>query len=174
MISSNNIYIGNDPLFTPVDYNSKLPEIEKMEQALSQKMAQLRQFRQQVEQSSPSSQPQQSNTPVWDEIDAVTQSMSDKEFEMVTRNEEWIESNSRISSLIQSAQLRMLRPMIEGSKEGREALEHHLTITKRIKKSASKEMEDELSDFQEYREKYSNMTYDEYRSMKRDAKTKKR
>jgi hypothetical protein len=61
----------------------------------------------------------------------------------------------------------MLRPIIEKSQEGKDALDNHLTITKRIKKSASKVVDSELSDFQEYKSKYSNMPYDEYLKMKK-------
>ena len=111
---------------------------------------------------------------MWDEIDSIMQGMSEKEFEIVSTNEEWVESNNRILALIQATQLRMLRPVIESSKEGKDALDNHLTITKRIKKSASKEVDEELNDFKEYREKYSSMPYDEYLKMKRESKGKKK
>lgn len=95
------------------------------------------------------------------------QGMTDKEFDIVTNNDEWKESNQKILDLIQQAQLQMLRPIIEKSQEGKDALDNHLTITKRIKKSASKVVDSELSDFQEYKSKYSNMPYDEYLKMKK-------
>jgi hypothetical protein len=119
-------------------------------------------------------QPQQSQTPVWDEIDSIIQSMTEKEYQIVSSNDEWIDSNNRILALIQSAQLQMLRPIIEQSKEGKDALDNHLTITKRVKKSASIEVDSELNDFQEYKSKYSHMSYDEYQKMKRETKKAKK
>ena len=119
-------------------------------------------------------QPQQSQTPVWDEIDSIIQSMTEKEYQLVSTNDEWIDSNNRILALIQSAQLQMLRPIIEQSKEGKDALDNHLTITKRVKKSASMEVDSELNDFQEYKSKYSHMSYDEYQKMKRESKKAKK
>lgn len=160
-----NIFINNDPLLGGRDY---VNNIEYMERELAAKQAQLAQYKQQM------SQPQQSQTPVWDEIDSIIQGMTEKEYQIVSTNDEWIESNNRILGLIQAAQLQMLRPIIEQSKEGKDALDNHLTITKRVKKSASMEVDSELNDFQEYKSKYSHMSYDEYQKMKRETKKGKK
>lgn len=135
------------------------------------RQAQLAQYKQQMMQQQ---HPQQSQTPVWDEIDSIIQGMTEKEYQIVSNNEEWVESNAKIMAMVQAAQLQMLRPIIEQSKEGRDALDYHLTLTKRVKKSASMEVDSELNDFQEYKAKYSHMSYDEYQSMKRETKSKKK
>ena len=163
-----NIFINNDPLLGSRDYSS---DIAMMEKELEMRQAKLAQYKQQMMQQQ---QPQQSQTPVWDEIDSIVQGMTEKEYQIVTSNDEWVESNARIMGLIQAAQLQMLRPIIEQSKEGKDALDHHLTITKRVKKSASKEVDNELNDFQEYKAHYRHMSYDEYQKMKREPKTKKK
>lgn len=163
-----NIFINNDPLLGSRDYSS---DIAMMEKELEMRQAKLAQYKQQMMQQQ---QPQQSQTPVWDEIDSIVQGMTEKEYQIVTSNEEWVESNAKIMGLIQAAQLQMLRPIIEQSKEGKDALDHHLTITKRVKKSASMEVDSELNDFQEYKAHYSHMSYDEYLKMKREPKTKKK
>ena len=152
-----NIFINNDPLLGARDYTS---DIAMMEQELEIKQARLAQYKQQVMQQ----QPQKSQTPVWTE----------KEYQIVSTNDEWVESNAKIMGLIQAAQLQMLRPIIEKSKEGKDALDHHLTLTKRVKKSASMEVDSELNDFQEYKAKYSHMSYDEYQKMKRETKKGKK
>ena len=163
-----NIFINSDPLLGSRDYSS---DIAMMEKELEMRQAKLAQYKQQMMQQQ---QPQQSQTPVWDEIDSIIQGMTEKEYQIVTSNDEWVESNNRIMGLIQAAQLQMLRPIIEQSKEGKDALDHHLTLTKRVKKSASMEVDSELNDFQEYKAKYSHMSYDEYQKMKREPKTKKK
>lgn len=162
-----NIFINNDPLLGSRDYSS---DIALMEKELEMRQAKLAQYKQQMMQQ----QPQQSQTPVWDEIDTIIQGMTEKEYQIVSTNDEWLESNNKIMGLIQAAQLQMLRPIIEQSKEGKDALDHHLTITKRVKKSASMEVDSELNDFQEYKNKYSHMSYDDYLNMKREPKTKKK
>lgn len=164
----NNIFINSDPVLGTRDFSVQTNEIDAMQRELAERMNRLQQLKMQAQ------QPQQSQTPVWDEIDSIMQGLSEKEFEIVSNNEEWIESNNRILALIQATQLQMLRPIIEGSKDGKDALDHHLTLTKRVRKSASKVVDDELNDFKEYREKYSNMPYDEYLKMKRETKKGKK
>lgn len=165
---------ATDPLLGRTDYNTQMNSIEQMQRELEQKKAAIMQARQQMEQQQ-AQQPQQSRTPIWDEIDNICQGMSEKEFAIVSGNEEFQESNGHITMLIQQAQLEMLRPIIEGSQQGRDALDRHLTLVKRLKKSASKEVDDELADFKEYREHYSHLPYEEYLNQKREqAKPKKK
>lgn len=161
----NNIFINSDPILGTREFDTQ--SINAVEKELTERMTRLQQLKAQVQ-----NQPQQSRTPVWDEIDAIMNGMTDKEFELVSNNEEWVESNNKILALIQTTQLQMLKPIIENSQEGKDILDHHLTITKRIKKSASKAVDDELNDFKEYRERYSDMPYAEYLKMK--AKPKKK
>lgn len=172
-MSGINFNFGADPLLATRDYSSQFQAIEDMQRELEKKKAAIVQAKAQLEQQQ--AQPQQSRTPIWDEIDSICRGMSEKEFNIVSENAEFRESNEFIATLIQQAQLEMLRPIIENSKEGKDALDRHLTLVKRLKKSASKEVDDELNDFKEYREKYAHMTYEEYLNMKREqAKPKKK
>lgn len=162
-----NFNFGADPLLGGRDFSSQMSTIEQMQAELEQKKAAIMQARQQMEQQQ-AQQPQQSRTPIWDEIDSICSGMSEKEFAIVSENDEFRESQDHIAAIIQQAQLEMLRPVIENSQQGRDALERHLTLVKRLKKTASKEVDDELNDFKEYREKYAHMTYEDYSKMKRE------
>ena len=169
-----NFNFGADPLLGGRDFSSQMSTIEQMQAELEQKKAAIMQARQQMEQQQ-TQQPQQSRTPIWDEIDSICSGMSEKEFAIVSENDEFRESQDHIAAIIQQAQLEMLRPVIENSQQGRDALERHLTLVKRLKKTASKEVDDELNDFKEYREKYAHMTYEDYSKMKREqTKSKKK
>lgn len=163
----NNIFINSDPVLGTREFDTQ--SINAVERELAEKLNRVQQLKMQVQ-----SQPQQSRTPVWDEIDAIMKGMTDKEFELVSNDAEWKESNDNLLALIQATQLQILKPIIEGTQEGKDLLDHHLTITKRIKKSASKAVDEELNDFKEYREKYSDMPYAEYVKMKRNPQPKKR
>ena len=143
-----------------------------MQDELAKKQQMLQQSRQQLQQ--PPQSPPKSQTPVWDEIDSLMQSMPDAEFARVSSNDEYIESERRITALLQSMQVRLLRPHIEASKEGKEALDYHLTLVRRLKNAASKEMDDELAEMREYKEKYADMPFAEYQKMKRDKKGAKK
>lgn len=169
-----NFNFGSDPLLGTRDFSTQMSTIEQMQAELEQKKAAIMQARQQMEQQQ-NQQAQQSRTPIWDEIDSICSGMSEKEFSIVSSNEEFRESQDQIAAIIQQAQLEMLRPIIENSQQGRDALDRHLTLVKRLKKTASKEVDDELSDFKEYREKYAHMTYEDYSKMKREqSKSKKK
>ncbi len=167
-----NFNFGSDPLLANRDFSSQYQAIEEMERTLAERKAAVIKAQQQMQQQA---QPPQSRTPIWDEIDSICRAMSEKEFAIVSGSDEFKESNEHIAMLIQQAQLEMLRPIIESSEPGKDALERHLTLVKRLKKSATKEMDDELNDFKEYREKYRHMSYEDYEKMKREqTKTKKK
>lgn len=172
-MSGNNFIFtsGNDPLLgTATNYESHYKELERMGQMIEQRKQALQQMRSQIEQPQ---QPQQSRTPVWDEIDSITQGLSEKEFQLISGNDEFVDSQNAIMGILQTKYMQIMRPVVEGSQEGKDALEKHLTLLKRLKKSASSEVDKEISDFQEYKEKYADMPYSEYVKMKRE-KTKKR
>lgn len=149
---------NTDPLLGGDSYSMQMQELGKMQQNLVNRMQALQQLGEQVQ------QPQQpkSQTPTWDEIDRVTGAMTEKEFEIMTQNAEYQESQRAIDAVTQVALMRALRPMVENSKEGKDALDYHLTLINRLKKSAAKEADAEMADFKEYREKYSHLTYDDY------------
>lgn len=164
---------ASDPLLGSRDFNTQYQALEEMERTLAERKAAV--IKAQQLQAQQQAQPPQSRTPIWDEIDSICQGMSEKEFAIVSENPEFQESNEHIAALIQQAQLEMLRPIIEGSQPGRDALDRHLTLVKRLKKTASKEVDDELADFKEYKEHYRHLSYEEYLNQKREqSKPKKK
>lgn len=169
---ANNIFISQDPILS--GQNSTQSSIEAfgfecMERELAEKLALLQQTKQKViQQQQQSVQPPQSRTPVWDEIDNLISGLNDKEYEYVMNDPDFIEGQNQVMAILQRVYMDAMRPLVEGTKEGKEALEAHLAITKRVKKQASKEVDARLSDFEEYTQKYSDMTYADYQKMKRE------
>lgn len=155
-----------DPLLASKDYSSQMLELDKIAESIAQRKAMLMQLKDKVEQP----QVQVSQTPVWDEIDSLIGTMSDKEFELVSENDEFKESQNVVLGILQAKYMAMMRPIVEQTKEGKEALENHLSLVKRLKKSASKEVDNEIAEFKEYKEKYSDMPYNEFVKMKRKKK----
>ena len=129
--------------------------IEQKEQSLGQIKAQMVQ-----------PQMQQPKSPVWDEIDKEIQGLSDAEYEFVSNNQEFVDSSNNISTLLQEAYMEMMRPVLENSQKGKDALDNHLTLVRRLKKAASAESNKQMADFQEYTQKYADMTYADYLKMK--------
>lgn len=170
----NNIFLGgSDPLLgTQPTYiqrgsvEEELARIQAMQQQLDQKKMEIAQAKLNVTQP-------QSKTPIWDEIDKITSELSDSDVEFLNSNEEFQKSNQMVMALLQREQLRMMRPIVEGTKDGKEALENHLVLVKKLRKEAANESDKTMSLFKEYTEHYADMPYAEFLKMKRGNKTKK-
>ena len=95
--------------------------------------------------------------------------MSDREFGIMSNNEEFQSSQATIMSIMQREYMRIMRPLVENTKDGKDALDKHLILVKKLKKSAADEANKNLELFNEYTEKYSNMPYSEFLKMKREG-----
>lgn len=169
MNGNTNIFLnnGDDPLLGgSTNYDTRMQELERTMQMLEQQKQNLIR----MQESNRTQQTSVSQTPIWDEIDTLTARMTEKEFAVMASNEEFQESAKAINELVQATQLAQLRPIIEQTQQGKDALEKHLTLVKRLKKSAEAEVSKELEDFKEYTEKYSDMPYAEYQKMKNSKK----
>lgn len=158
-----------DPLLMPSgnDFYSQFGEIEKAQKALDQRKQAIMQLASQAEQEKP--QPV-SNTPLWDELDSITGDMTEAEFDAVRGSKAFQDSSEALMAFANAALLQMVRPYVEQSPEGKKLLEQHVTNIKFLKKSASAEVDRQLSDFREYTEKFSHMSWDEYLAMKQGEK----
>lgn len=155
--------ITNDPLLIDRNsYDTRLPELEKEQQAYIQRIQELQ--KRGVVNETP--------TPVWDEIDNIISGLSDKEFEFLNNNQEFQESSAIVTSILNREYLKIMRPRVEGTRDGKDALEKHLTLVKRLKKSAADEVNKKYSMLDEYMEKYSDMSFNDYLAMKKGGKKK--
>ena len=151
-----NINIGGvDPLLSNSDFTAHLRELEAKQKMLEDHKKQM--FSQM--ETSPA---QVSQTPIWDEVDTITDSMSESEFAEMQSNPDYQRSLKELMTYVGAMQLQAIRPIVEQSKEGKAILEQHLATVKVIRKSASAKVDKQLTLFKEYTEKYSNMTYDEF------------
>lgn len=139
-----------------------LPQIEEEQKKIAERLEQMKRSRVQ-----PTSQPQ---APVWDEIDAIVSGMSDQELDLMNANEEYRESSAAVQAILQREYLRIMRPIVENTKDGKDALDRHLTLIKRLRKSAKEAVNRKYSLMDEYLERYSHLTFDEFMKMKRGEK----
>lgn len=172
-----NVFLGGspDPLLggstvSPIDYEQRISELQQMQQRLEAQRQQQMQQRQRVANGQP-----QSQSPIWDEIENLTADFTDREFAIVNQDEDFQQSQNNIMAIMQREYMRMMRPIVEGTKDGREALENHLTLIKQLKKKAAKEADRNMELFNEYTQNYSDMTFAEFMKMKNgtDKKAKK-
>lgn len=148
-----------DPLLQDRRYS--LPELEKEQEVMQQKIADMKRNYQ---------QPSQPVTPVCDEIDSITSSLTDKEFDYLQNNQEFQESSMDIQQILQREYMRIMRPIVEQTKDGKDALDRHLTLLKRIQKTAKEEANKKEALMNEYIMQYSHLTWQEFIDMKNGKK----
>jgi hypothetical protein len=96
--------------------------------------------------------------------------MEEQEVEYMKADEDFMQSERHIMEIMQSEYLKMMRPLVEGTKEGHDALEAHLQIVKGARRRARREANKDMEQWKEYTEKYSHMTYQQYKEMKGGTK----
>ena len=134
-----NVFLNNDPTLRSTNFAKS---IEEQMNNLRQLEAQFQQYQQQ--------QPQNS-APIWTEIDSIVDSLTDDEKQLLADNDEFIESNNAVLAVIQQEYMRIMKPIVEGSAHGHEALQNHLSIVKRLAKKAKEQSAAELKEFREYK-----------------------
>lgn len=155
---ANNVFIGgSDPLLGQTPYSGE-QDIEAYERQLQNTLQQIKQQKQIM--NAPARQ--QSENPVWDEIDKFVNEMSDTEVEILNNNPEYQEAQNKVSAIISRENMRLLRPMVERSKDGKDALDNLLVIAKKVKKSASEEANKNAALMNEYITNYSHLTWQEF------------
>lgn len=84
-------------------------------------------------------------TPLWDKIDAQVSAMTPEQQQMLFRDDDYISINAQLEQLVQAHILRIVKPQIEGTEQGRELLtrvqETIQVVGRRIQEQSSKEME---------------------------------
>ncbi|MGN0309172.1 MAG: hypothetical protein ACI4C3_01060 [Bacteroides sp.] len=159
-----NIFV-NDPLLgsmnQPANYEQQLNEIARMQQQLEAQRRQMEQASRQMQE-----QPAQSRTPLWDEIERITSEMTDSEFDAINKSDDFQESQNTVMAILNREYMRMMRPIVEQTKDGREALENHLALLRSKRKQAAKDAERNMALFNEYTEKYSDKTFAEFIQLK--------
>lgn len=154
-----------DPLLNERSFS--LPELEREQEAMQQKIAEMKRSY---------AQPVQTQSPVWDEIDKVIDSLTEKELMFLQENEEFQQSSMEIQSILNREYMRIMRPIVEGTKDGKDALDKHLTLTKRLKKTVKDEADKKDALMNEYITQYSDMSWNEFMDMKQrktSSKSKK-
>ena len=115
-------------------------------------------------------QPQQTKTPVWDEIDKIMDGLTDAQKSYMNIDKDFVESYQEVAGILQREELRIIRPLVEQTKDGKEALEKHLTLIKKLKKNAMQAEEEKTALWNEYMTNYSDMTFRDFMKMKKGEK----
>lgn len=166
-----NIFLNNDPLLRGGQFQT--PSTDEMDayiQKLQEAQERIQQQKMQIL-SGPSQS--QSKCPVWDEIENVISGLTDTEFQKISETRDFAESNQIVMNILNREYMKMMRPVVENTKDGKEALQNHLSLIKKLKKAITDESAKNIELFNEYTEKYSDMTYAEFLEMKKKGGKKK-
>ena len=158
----NNFFVNNDPVLGGNSFDSKIAELQQAQQQVE---LQKRLYEQQLSQK-PTGQQSKSQSPVWDEVDTLWDSLSDKEREIISSSEEFQESSNHITAILNEQYMAMMRPVVEQKQEGKEALDKHLALLKRMQKTAKEEAGKKEALMNEYITQYSHLTWQEFIDMK--------
>ena len=134
-------------------------ELQKIYEAIQQKRASI------------NMQAQQSPTPLWDEIDKIEDGLTGAQRQYLMQNQEYVDSLQYVTKLIQDEELRIIRPRIENTQQGQDALKKHLSLMQHLKKEATQVEEQKNALRDEYFEHYADkMNYVEFIAMKQGKK----
>lgn len=164
---ANNVFIGNaDPLLGQPTYAAD-NEMEAYERQLQNTLQQIRMQKQNL-----NTRQNQSQSPVWDEIDKFVEELSDVEVEALNSSPEYQEAQNKVAAIINRENMKMLRPVVEGTPDGKEALDNLLSMAKKIKKSASEEANRNAALMNEYMTQYSHLTWQQFIEAKQGKQPK--
>ena len=151
---------GADPLLgSGPDYSAHLAELEQAQQAIEQQRQNLLKLAQNTQ--NPEATPA-SPTPIWDQIDTLTDNMTAAEFKAMQDDPSYQKSLGELMEYVAAVQLQLIRPRIEANPEGKKLLEQHLTTVKFLRKAAADNVDKRLADFEDYTKNYSHMSWEEY------------
>lgn len=151
---------GTDPLLgSGPDYSAHLAELEQAQKAIEQQKQSILKLAQNTQ--NPEATPT-SPTPIWDQLDTLTDNMTAAEFKAMQDDPSYQKSLGELMEYVAAVQLQLIRPRIEASPEGKKLLEQHLTTVKFLRKAAADNVDQRLADFEDYTKNYSHLSWEEY------------
>lgn len=161
MIPVNQVILGGDPLLGGSVLGNSLDEqlqlLEKYKQNL-EAAKQMKQQAQAVQQVVPQKL-------IWDDIDTEIEPMTDEQKSRLLQDEDYMETYTKIQSMVNVEILNLVKGRIESTPEGKELLSHQLKTVRRLKGKIIDETNREMEMFRKFREfskQHPEVTYEEF------------
>lgn len=161
MIPVNQVILGGDPLLGGSVLGNSLDEqlqlLEKYKQNL-EAAKQMKQQAQAVQQVVPQKL-------IWDDIDTEIEPMTDEQKSRLLQDEDYMETYTKIQSMVNAEILNLVKGRIESTPEGKELLSHQLKTVRRLKGKIIDETNREMEMFRKFREfskQHPEVTYEEF------------
>ena len=161
MIPVNQVILGGgDPLLGSSVVGNSLDEQLQLIEKYKQNLEAAKQLRQQAQ---PIQQPTQRL--IWDEVDAEITPMTDEQKAMLLQDEDYVDTYTKIQTMVQNEILNLVKSRIENTPEGKELLRSQLKIVKKLKGKIIQETNREMEMFRKFREfskTNPEVTYEEF------------
>ena len=161
MVPINQVILGGgDPLLGSSVIGNNLDEQLQLIEKYKQSLEAAKQMKQQIQPITPVQQKL-----IWDEVDSEISPMSDEQKAMLFKDEDYVDTYTKIQNMVQNEILNLVKGRIESIPEGKELLQSQLKIVKRLKgriiQETNKEME-MFRKFREYSKQNPEVTYEEF------------
>lgn len=161
MIPVNQVILGGgDPLLGSSVVGNSLDEQLQLIEKYKQNLEAAKQLRQQAQPIQQSAQKL-----IWDEVDAEITPMTDEQKAMLLQNEDYVDTYTKIQTMVQNEILNLVKGRIESTPEGKELLQSQLKIVKKLKGKIIQETNREMEMFRKFREfskTNPEVTYEEF------------
>lgn len=162
MVPVNQVILGGDPLLGSSIIGNSLDEQLQMIERYKQNLEVAKQLKQQTQVVQ---QPITVQKLIWDDIDAEIEPMTNEQKSKLLQDEDYVETYTKIQSMVNSEILNLVKGRIENTPEGKELLSHQLKIVKRLKNKIIDETNREMEMFRKFREfskQHPEVTYEEF------------
>lgn len=161
MIPVNQVILGGgDPLLGSSVVGNSLDEQLQLIEKYKQNLEAAKQLRQQTQTIQ-----QPSQRLIWDEVDAEITPMTDEQKAMLLQDEDYVDTYTKIQTMVQNEILNLVKSRIESTPEGKELLQSQLKIVKKLKGKIIQETNREMEMFRKFREfskTNPEVTYEEF------------
>ena len=107
------------------------------------------------------------STPIWDEISRIQDSLSSNQMRYLESIPEYADSFNSLAVILNREYMKLMRPIVEATPDGKAALQKHLGIINRLVKQAKDEADQQAMLMQDYTQHYSHLTFEQYLKLKR-------
>lgn len=107
------------------------------------------------------------STPIWDEISRIQDSLSSNQMRYLESIPEYADSFNALAIILNREYMKLMRPIVEATPDGKAALQKHLGIINRLVKQAKDEADQQAMLMQDYTQHYSHLTFEQYLKLKR-------
>lgn len=162
MVPVNQVILGGDPLLGSSIIGNSLDEQLQMIERYKQNLEVAKQLKQQTQVVQ---QPIAVQKLIWNDIDAEIEPMTNEQKSKLLQDEDYVETYTKIQSMVNSEILNLVKGRIENTPEGKELLSHQLKIVKRLKNKIIDETNREMEMFRKFREfskQHPEVTYEEF------------